>query len=165
MPSRFYVLHRMKFNVPTPVAPSDEGAVGVSRLRERKSCVLYRKKDRRIRPKQPVIATTSDRCHWSWQSVSLLRQHWVPALHKGKRIATSLCSSQWQGILHCRVFYLLTLYKVWRPLRRPMAASSPKRGAKRARSVAVRQSEIFSAERCQNRRVIKKTFAAERCPF
>ena len=37
MPSRqLHDLHRTKFDTPHPLAPSDEGAVGVSRLRERK---------------------------------------------------------------------------------------------------------------------------------
>ena len=35
----------------TTLAPSDEGAVGVSRLRERKSCALQRMKNRRADPK------------------------------------------------------------------------------------------------------------------
>ena len=46
------------------------------------------------------------------------------------------------------VFSLLAIAKVRRPLSRPMAASSPKRGAKRARSDAMRQCKIFAAKRC-----------------
>ena len=62
--------------MPPLLAPSDEGAVGVSRLRERKSCALHRMKNQRTHPKpSPRSAAPlrgSPQCaHWGKGSPEL----------------------------------------------------------------------------------------------